>query len=103
MWKFIAVIIALSLAGCGYKATAEVGSAESSGCKITKVELAGEHYPIFLAKCKDAATVTYNTGGKNNHRRATVTSIEEETAELELKKSALAKLSDDEKRALGLQ
>lgn len=103
MWKYIAIVIALSLAGCTYKDTQEKKRAEVSGCEIFKIELAGELYPIFLAKCKDTATVTFNTGGKNNYRGTTVTSIERESADLELKKSALAKLSDEEKRALGLQ
>ena len=91
------------LVGCGYKVTTETKKAEVSGCEIFRVELEDEHYPIFLAKCKDTATVTYNTGDKGNHRGTTVTSIQRETAELDLRRSALAKLSVDEKRALGLQ
>jgi hypothetical protein len=102
MWKYIAIVIVLSLTGC-YSATTEEKKAEVSGCEIFRVELAGEYYPIFLAKCKNTATVTYNTGGKSNHRGTTITEIEQESANLDLKKAALAKLSDEEKHALGLQ
>lgn len=103
MWRYVAIVIALLLTGCGYEATTETRSAEVSGCEIFKVKLKGEHSPIFLAKCRETATVTYDTGGKTNHRSTTITSIKREADELELKKSALNKLSDEERRALGLQ
>ena len=91
------------LAGCTYKTTTETKSAEISGCEIYRVELAGEMYPIFLAKCKDTATVTYSTGGKNNQTRSTVTMIQKETEGLAAKKKALEKLSDEEQKVLGLK
>ena len=112
MKKYLAIIAALciSLTGCGYETTSETKEAEVSGCEIFRLKLKGESYPIFLAKCKDTATITYNTGGKSNHRGVTVTTIEKDTAELEQmraelekRKAALGKLSDEEKKVLGLQ
>ncbi len=105
MKKVFLLLTALSLllVGCAYRTTTEERTGTVSGCEIYKIQLQGEHYPLFLAKCKTTATVTYNTGGKSNVRRTTVTTIEEEQAELTKKKEALAKLSDEEKRLLGLQ
>jgi hypothetical protein len=112
MSKRLIAVIALCffIAACGYKATKETKTAVVSGCEIFKIELEGENYPIFLAKCKDTATVTYNTGGKSNSRVTTVTAVEKESqdlgkllAEVEKKNAALKKLTPDERKLLSLE
>ena len=112
--KYILIVIALALsvAGCTNEATLETKQATVSGCEIFRVDLQGQDKsrPLYLAKCKDTATVTYNTGGKSNYTGVTVTvvekeqaDLEEKKAELDKKKNALAKLSDEEKKLLGLK
>ena len=110
--KYILIVITLVLAGCTNEVTLETKQGTVSGCEIFRVDLQGQEKarPLYLARCKDTATVTYNTEGKSNYTGVTVTVVEKEQADLEVKKNelnkkknALAKLSDEEKKLLGLK
>jgi hypothetical protein len=112
--KYILTVIALALsvAGCTNEETVVTKLTTNSGCEIIKIDLQGEDKsrPLYLAKCKDTPTFTINTGGIRNSTGMTVTVLEKEQAELEekkaeldKKKNALAKLSDEEKKLLGLK
>lgn len=106
----VLLIFTLLLSGCGYEATQSSRQASVEGCEIFKIKLQGEHHPLFLAKCRDTATVTYNTGGKSNTRVSAITDIaiqkealEAKEAEIALKQNALTKLTGEERKALGLE
>lgn len=110
MKKSIALILMVILfsVGCnGYESTTEKKLGKVSDCEVSKIYLQNESYPIFIAKCKEVITTTsyYDTGGKAHQTIpiATVTIVEKEQAELAKKQSALGKLSDEEKKILGLK
>ncbi len=106
----VLLIFALLLSGCGYEANRSSKQASVEGCEIFKIELQGELQPLFLAKCHNTATITYNTGGKSNTRVSAITDIaiqkealEAKEAEIALKQNALTKLTVEERKALGLE
>lgn len=108
MKSFAAVlVVCITLVGCGYEATTEAKIGDVSGCQISKVQLKGEDHPMFIARCNETVTATsyYTIGGKvpQTIPVATVTVVEREQAELNKKKIALSKLSDEDKKALGLK
>ena len=122
--------VALALGGCKEEeaqallanpAVVQVG--EFEGCKVTYINRGYESTSFYIAKCNgDTTTVTQNgtrSQGKTQVATRKTTIIEDTAAlqeeiqahqkqveqlqsELKLKKDALAKLSDQEKAALGL-
>jgi hypothetical protein len=50
MWKYIAIVITLSLAGCNHRAATEEWKAEVPFSETFKVELLGEHLRIARTK-----------------------------------------------------
>ena len=101
------ILLPVLLSGCsGYKETTEDKLSNVSGCDISKVRIKGEEHPIYIAKCKGVVTTTsfYTTGGKapTTVGVATVTVVQQEQEELSKKQAALEKLSDEEKKLLGL-
>lgn len=124
------VFVALALSGCKEEeaqallanpAVVQVGVFE--GCKVTYINRGYESTSFYIAKCNgDTTTVTQNgtrAQGKSRVPTRNTTIVEDTAAlqeeiqahqkqveqlqsELKLKKDALAKLSDEEKAALGL-
>jgi hypothetical protein len=81
------VFLIFGLGGCGKKAEPVSKIVEIidvvDGCVIKKISLAHVAQPIFLAKCTDTATTTYNAKGNNNpnYTVATVTINSEKVTE----------------------
>lgn len=113
--KYFALLLALMLTACGPvdpnapkpKPTV-VKTVEVDGCEVKYVE--NPYGPNFyIARCSNTVTNTWQRkSGKSTVTEATVnvdteTELRKRLAEVEAKNKALAKLSDAEKKALGLQ
>lgn len=116
MKKVLCVIAVIFLVGCGDgKRTlgSEAYIGEVQGCRVSEV-LTGGLYPAFVTRCKDVVTNTsYNYDGFHKRAHASIsikTTTESELRDLIYKEEverqkqvALNKLSDEEKKLLGLQ
>lgn len=107
---FVAVVFLLS--GCkGDNRDRNVGVADyelqAEGCTVKYIDNP-KGYNFFIAKCPaESETTTYQRpSGKTSYPTATVVtseSLRAKLAEVEAKEKALAKLSDEEKKLLGVK
>ena len=116
----LAAVAVFALSGCGeinekYKnPVVEPLSAEVDGCLVKYVNRGYVSNSFYIARCPglgDTVTTTSQTGGKGNSLMTAVTRTETEAERVARdqaerlaaqKKSALSKLTVEERRALGL-
>jgi hypothetical protein len=77
---------------------------EAEGCVVKYIDNP-KGYNFFIAKCPAASEVTTHSRGKSGPGVTVVTSenLRKQLAEVEAKERALAKLSADERKLLGLK
>lgn len=77
---------------------------EAEGCIVKYIDNP-KGYNFFIAKCPAASEVTTHSRGKSGAGVTVVTSdgLRKQLAELEAKEKALAKLSVEDRKALGIK
>ena len=121
MKKLLLVLAVLSLTACGRtdeEARALLAKPAVSdaimvdGCEVKFVDRGYQNHSFYLAKCGNTNTLTRNyeeqSGKTRVFRRSTVITqeieqLQKEKADVETKEQALAKLSAEERKALGIK
>jgi hypothetical protein len=107
MKKVLAVATLALLVACSNDVTSSKNLGKAENCTVYEINLAGQSVsrPLYLAKCTDTdlASITYATGGKSSVQISTTTMVEQESEVLKKKKAALGKLTQEERKLLGLE
>jgi len=109
--KYLILFGLLMLAGCNENRDRTTGTAEyevqAEGCTVKYIDNP-KGYNFFIAKCPaESETTTYRRpSGKSSYPTATIVTTEDLRKQLEIaeaKEKALSKLTDNEKKLLGVQ
>lgn len=111
-FSIVVAVAAIALVGCqdDYKKNNPVVGAPIyvDGCEVKYIDRGDSYYSFYIAKCGDTSTTSRRyTSGKSSRNSVVITqeidALQAEQKEAKLKEAAVGKLTEEERKVLGVE